>query len=503
VPVLAGRHGLGASSAEMTAAYRAIGGGFDAWGRGAVDTARAFRDSAKMTDYSTRLKDRLATQPDGAELVDLYGEVERLGLVGQDAGMELQHRMERSEWLLGRGLDRMDHMARQMGTAVESVNRYVVGTTAYRLEKRRALKEGKPEAQARTVAKQYAIDTLYSTMGDYSAWNSPPLFNSPVGRMALQFKKYGQKIYQLLAMTAGQMRHSGEWNPEAIKAFGGVLATHALLAGTLGLPLEPIKAAAIIAGLLGGDMEYADVERRWREFLVDHLGADIGEIMARGVPRWAGVDMQRVGLDSLLLPMGEPKSSKAADIGQYVMQIAMGAPMSMVFEYPEAVEKLMKGDIMGGAAQLVPFKGAADALLAMQRLDQGKLTPGKKTAMDPYTPGEAFTRFLGFTPEREAETNDMRSFIQHEKAKRTKTRREEIADYVTAQTADEREAVWERIQDNNDSLPPVARLTLPMLAAAAERRNRERATGREQFGITIGPQERDLLTQAQRYYNVR
>ncbi len=490
MPILGGRHGMGRTIGELNKAYRDIGG-LSAVQAGIHDTGRAFKTDYGLTDYVRRFTDRLRKAPDGKHVVEMLNELHDVGLISRDAGLELGRMANPGGNILGRGLDRADLMARQMGVAIESINRAVTATAAYRLE------YAKTKDHAKAV--DYAIRTVHDTMGDYSGWNSAPAFKHPVGRLALQFKKYAQKTYYLLGKTA---LAAFKGDPEAMKAFAGVMATHALLAGGLGLPLEVIKAGFLAANLLGAtSSSYGDFEQWVRQQAAGMLGAGGGEIATRGLPRYLGVDLSsRVGLENLILPFGDPKSLKTDDLLAYGAKAFAGAPFSMLAEYPHGIQALWKGDVVEAARVLLPIKLFADSMQAYQRATVGKQTPSGRQSLEPYSPGEALTKVLGFTPGREAETGEMRAAIQGDQRKLQSNRTQLISQWVTARPAD-KAAMWRQIQEYNRGLPSSAQITMRQLTDAQQRRTREDQNSDFAHGYKTSKRDR-FLRDEERTYNV-
>src|SRR6185436_362625 len=88
------------------------------------------------------------------------------------------------------------------------------------------------------AAMQYADDINNMTNFNYSEVNAPPVFNHPLMKIPFQFKRFGHGMYQLLGQQIGRAIRNE--NPgdraEALKSLAFLMATHTLMAGTLGLP---------------------------------------------------------------------------------------------------------------------------------------------------------------------------------------------------------------------------------------------------------------------------
>ena len=487
LPTLGGRHGIGRTMAALHRAYSDIGAS-NAVGQGLRDTGRALRQETGFANYTKRFVDRLKDKPDGKHVAELLDRLAEMGVTSRDAGMELGRISNPSSNVAGRALDKADLMARQMGTAIESINRTVTAIAAYRLE----FAKTKDHAKAIDYAERQVIDT----MGDYSGWNAPPVFNHGLGRMALQFKKYAQKTYWLLGKTAGQALRGDK---EAMKAFAGLMATHMAVAGALGLPLEAIKAALLAANLAGvTTTSYDDFERGVRGLATKAVGPSAGQALTRGIPRWLGVDTSsRQGLENLIMPFGFPKSMKQEDLMKYAASAYQGAPLSMLEEYPAGMQALWKGDFAKAAEKLLPIKLVADAAQAYQRATTGKVSASGRQTLSPYTATEAAIKALGFTPGREAEAGEERaatSDAQH----RLKVDRGDFAQRWAKATASEKAAVWRDVLRWNEHHKGDSAVTMKELNAGLERRHKEEQAGRG--SVQISKRDRAELDQRQ-FYN--
>ena len=86
-----------------------------------------------------------------------------------------------------------------------------------------------------------------------------------------------------------------------------MFGTHLAMAGTLGVPLAgtvAFAAKAVAAALGGDDDELFDPNVAWRNCLADNLGNDIGLLVAKGLPAYAGADLsKRMGLGDVASPV--------------------------------------------------------------------------------------------------------------------------------------------------------------------------------------------------------
>ncbi|RJG01992.1 PLxRFG domain-containing protein [Noviherbaspirillum sedimenti] len=173
----------------------------------------------------------------------------------------------------------------------ERFNRQAALLAAYRLAR-----QGGAD-HAGTYAR--AVEDVYASQFDYSAGNRPRIMQGNVARVLLLFKQYAQNMIFTLGHNA-QLAVRGD--RQAAKTFAGLLVTHALAAGALGLPVVgPLLA---LASLLGhDDDEPWDAEVALRNLLAETFGDKTAEVMVHGLSRLTPWDISgRVGLDRLLLP---------------------------------------------------------------------------------------------------------------------------------------------------------------------------------------------------------
>lgn len=496
LPTLAGKYGFVPTMRALNEAYGLIGAK-GMVGAGIRDTGRAatksYVNAEGLTDYMASMKNRLRGAPDGADLSQLLDHLSDVGLLSRDAGMELGRLVEPGATLVGRGLDRADLMARQLGTAIENINRSVTGIAAYKLER--------ASGSSHQKAIEAASEQVHDTMGDYSQWNAAPLFKHPIGRLALQFKKYAQKTYYLLGKQASAaLKGDGPEQIAAMKSFAGLMATHTLTAGVLGLPLEAIKLAMVGAGLAGvTDKKYEDLEQSIRKGGAAVLGKDMGEIMTRGLPRWLGIDLaSRVSLNSLITN-NEPKSMKRDDLMTWLATNFAGAPAGLMLDAVDGFQALSKGDVIEATRLLMPLKIYADSVQAFQMVVNGKKSETGRVLQEPWRIDQGIIKALGFQPGAVAEQQEQSFAIRGDQKAFAKKRQNMVNDWVTATPA-EKSAQWQQIQRWNESQPAPARVTYLELTRAMQRRQTEASKQDYSKGIRTTKRDRHLRSENE-FYN--
>lgn len=492
MPTLSGRFGVGRTFDAMSRAYRDISAA-SIVKQGAKNTANKTRgrDTNSIIDD---IKSRLTSSRERAMLDYL---IER-GSLDPDAGMEIATLVRQRDGVLGKvdtGLSYMDGIARQMPQAIEAINRSVTALAAYRLEMARS---GNHE-----TATRYAQETVNNTQGLYSTTNAPAIFNHPVAKLSLQFKKYSQMMYHLLGSNIGKALRNAEPGDraEALKVLGGLTATHVAMAGALGLPTEPFKYLLMGANAAGlTSTGWNDVEDAVRTKASNYFGKTAGEAITRGLPRLVGIDLSsRVGLDSLMT-FGEPKSNKDTDVKSWLFDTLAGAPAALISDWVKGANQLTSGNFTKAAELLVPNKFAADSIRAYRQLTEGKKTSAGRQTMGNYTPREAVTRALGFTPAREAEDSARRSAFYSDQKRQSGERHELIGAWVSARPAEKQKA-WRAIQKWNAEKAKDAHISMKDLTSAAKRRDTEDRTGTVQGGIRTTKRDKHIFDRTNATYN--
>ena len=139
-----------------------------------------------------------------------------------------------------------------------------LGLAAYRLQYARSVAAGMTEADAAAAARDFAVNALRFTLGDYSVMNRPPVWRSGVQSFLYMYKVFVTTSIQMLSRLprSGQLYMLG-----ALWLMGGLLASPFAedledlidtIAQGLGLPMASVQAelAKIIDGIAPGASPY-------------------------------------------------------------------------------------------------------------------------------------------------------------------------------------------------------------------------------------------------------
>lgn len=229
----------------------------------------------------------------------------------------------------------------------EKFNRQVTFVAAYRL----AREAGTSQQQAY----QDAVQATYDGHFDYSANNRPRVMQGNVARVLLLFKQYGQNMVYTLVRNAQQALAAAkpEDRAAARKALAGLLTTHAMAAGVLGLPMVTTLLAA--ASMLGGDDDEPwDAQVAMQNMLADAFGQKPAEVLSHGLSRLTPWDISgRVGLNQLILPDVQ-EGLEGQRLGESAMAAALGPVAGIGINALKGLQEMSEGRYQRGLETMAP-----------------------------------------------------------------------------------------------------------------------------------------------------
>ena len=486
MPYLSGRHGVSRTVMAMGRAYSDISA-LTVVRQGIAETGRRLKGSTKADNFIEDIKARLKS-PDEQALIDHLVEV---GVVDPSAGMEIRELTKDTSGVGGKvdaGLGYLEGVTREMPRAIESINRVVTALAAYRLERSRDASHEK--------AIQYAQDAVNNTQFNYSPTNAPAVFNHPLAKIALQFKKYGQGMYQLIGSQIGRAYRNASPGDraEAVKSLIMLAGTHMAIAGALGLPTEPFKYLVMGTGLVTGKT-WNDVEDKVRHAAADVFGKTGGEVFSRGLPRLLNLDLSRMGLDSVT-SFGESRSQKESDVKTWLFDSLSGPVVALGGDWIKGVNNIANGNFEKAAEQLIPLKAASDSLRAYRQATEGKKSASGKQTMTPYNTQETVQRALGFGSGREAESGAANSAYYRQSAA-AKEERSSLMNAWTYAKPDGKTKAFAAITKWNQSQPDESKIKMKELTDKLRRD--EKAATTAVRGITANKRDKRFLAEGEIY----
>lgn len=383
--------------------------------------------------------------------------------------------------------------------AVDVANKTAIAKAAYDLELRRS---GNHETAAR-----YAVDTARQTMPNYNLANKARISTTqgPLGGFAgplTQFKQYGIHMYSMMANLVHTWQHGAKSaeRREARRAFAGVLATHAMMAGALTLIGDPLRWIGGAYDFITGADKPHDYENDVRGWISDAFGPELGEIIARGVPHAAGIDIhRRVGLNNLLEPP-ELKSFDKAGFAEAVAAAMTGAAGEDATVMAGGMSKMLHGDLLGGLKDLVP-RVIRDPMKAIDLANKGVTDSRGKTilAPDKISAGNVAAQAVGFQPARVSEFREGRFALMQARDEARSQRSSLINNWLSADP-DDRAPVMTDIRHFNQahSGQPI---TISQLLQAQQRQRKAAQQPANTFGLKMTPAQTKNLSPLGRFAN--
>jgi hypothetical protein len=502
---------------EMANTYRLINPFMMAL-RGALDAGKAFIGrTGGLTDYAPIFDKAIGKQRNAPQLSDFVHQASELGLFETTASVEYQRALYGiSTSLLQRATDWATNVFMAANAAVENMNRFVTGITAYNLEikKLQREKQGDPE-NWHQQAVDYAIDVMYKSAGDYRNWNKPSLFNKgPVLRLASQYKLYPQRVIaSFIESAVGTFKgETKEARMEHFRRLAGLTGVTIGAAGVLGLPTEILK-APLNALYLAGVTNYTadDAENKFRQLMATHFGP-IGQVISDGVSRLGPVDIGgRVGLSNTLF-FSSPTSRKPRDIMGAAVGVIFGSGGNMMQDTIKGVQFMVQGLqamndgayaegrqlLLKGARWTVNVRALADSLDAATS-GEATVTPSGRVIRPPMSTQERIIRATGFQPTSATMQREHHDLIKGMADRYTAERTRLVQEWAGATSA-ERMMIQKRIDAFNRQYPlETQRITRDVLLKAVGVRAKGQKQPQEEMGLPLSKQTRPFLREEPAY----
>ncbi|HGO7127774.1 TPA: PLxRFG domain-containing protein [Neisseria meningitidis] len=304
-------------------------------------------------------------------VIDLSQAHDLAGVANGDpglAGSAWQKVMDKASWLFHH---------------TEKFNRQVTFVAAYRLAKRAG-------ADSDTAFEQ-AKKATYDGHFDYAAQNRPRFMMGNVAKVVFLFKQYSQNILYALGRNA-YLAFKGD--KEARKTLAGLLVSHAMASGILGLPF--VSTLLAVASMLGSDDDDPwNAEAALRNMLADTFGDKAGEVMAKGFSRLTPLDVSgRLGLNQLIFPdiqdgLAGKKWAESLVVG------STGAVVGAGIGAADGVQKILDGRYMEGLESMLPV-AIRNPLKAVRYATDGQVDKSGITVKDDFNLFELAGQAAGF-----------------------------------------------------------------------------------------------------------
>jgi hypothetical protein len=272
----------------------------------------------------------------------------------------------------------------------ERFNRQVTFVASYRLAR---------EAKAdHATAYAEATKATYDGHFDYGASNRPRVMQGNAAKVILLFKQYAQNMIYTLTRQAHQAMkaETPAARAEARRALGGLLVSHAMAAGALGLPLVGLLLSA--ASVLGGDDDEPwDAKVALQNMLADAFGQKTAEVLAHGLSRLTPWDISsRVGLNQLLLP-DVHEGLEGARLAESWVTSALGPVVGIGVNAAKGLQDMADGRYVKGLEAMMPA-ALRGPLKAYRYGTEGNIDKSGIAINDEISAAGVAGQALGFSP---------------------------------------------------------------------------------------------------------
>lgn len=460
LPYMLGRHkDIGATGKALTDAYASIAPAFTkekVWNNVNFEALLSPENGNLTADEKQMLRDLLNKQQLD---IGMATELGRFSIEGRGK--------------LREGARRIDESLSHFMQKAEALNRISTALAAYRLE----IAKGSKHAEASA----YASEVIYNTHGDYSAWNAPRAFNTNLGKVALQFRKF--QLIQI-SLLAKLWKNSFGDAPRAEKEAARRALMYTLGSAFVfgGMRAMPIPAA--VGWILSKAFSEADEppEYMLRQAIGDNAIADV---LVGGIPAAFGVNTSMVGLGNTfaVLPFTDINLTNRQGVAQTTYALFGGPVGGLGYKVSDGAAKMLNGEYWQGVESLMP-RGFGAAMKAIRMGTEGVTQADGDVTMRPddYNLGQLALQLVGLTPEVEVRRmfNQRTAFAVQESLRSQEQNIKKA--YRDAIKARDQEAItaarqdWRDYNDRRVKLGFAAKPMKTLLEAPKEQGKRESAT---------------------------
>jgi len=266
------------------------------------------------------------------------------------------------------------------------------------------------------AAFEQATKATYDGHFDYGAANRPRVMQGNAAKVLLLFKQYGQNMVYTLSRNAYQsIKGTDAEKTEARKALAGLLTSHAMAAGVLGLPMVTTLLAA--ASMIGGDDDEPwDAKVALQNMLADTFGQKTAEVLAHGLSRLTPWDISgRVGLDRLIFPDVQ-EGLEGQRLAESAMAAALGPVAGIGVNVLKGAQHMSEGRYALGLEAMMPavLRGPVKAI---RYANEGVQDKSGISILDEVGPAAVAGQALGFSPSQARNAQEGKSAVMaHDRA---------------------------------------------------------------------------------------
>lgn len=367
----------------------------------------------------------------------------------------------------------------------ERFNREITFVAAYRLAKKAGAKHD--------GAFEQAMKATYDGHFDYSSGNRPRIMQGNVAKVILLFKQFGQNMLYTMIRSLHQSfkAETPAARREARRALGGIMASHAVFAGTMGLPL-----IGTILGLMsffgGSDDEPWDAETALKNNLSDVLGVTATDVLMNGVSRLTPWDISsRVSIDNLIIPQTR-EGLEGESQAQAVMTAAIGPIGGIFVNILKGFQEISEGHGMRGIETMSPtfMRGP---LRAIRFADEGAQDKTGVSITEEVGMSGVIGQALGFAPSEVRLATEGRSAVYKLQKQLDARRSSLMMKFARAKMQDDQEGMneaWTEIESFNQANPE---RRINRIQAMQSYRKRQKRIDDAEHGMVVSRNKRDDL----------
>lgn len=414
-----------------------------------------------------------------------FDEAVRSGVVDVTMAHDLAGIAQGEDQKVTNSMRRTMRWASWMFHHAEKFNRQVTFVAAYRLARETG-------ADSKSAYSQ-AVQATYDGHFDYSANNRPRFMQGNWQKVLLLFKQYSQNMVYTFVRNAQQSLKGAtpEVRAEARKALAGLLTSHAMAAGVLGLPMVTTLLAA--ASMLGSDDDEPwDAQVALQNMLADAFGQKPAEVLSHGLSRLTPWDISgRVGLDKLIFPDLQ-EGLEGQRLGEAAMTAALGPVAAIAVNGLKGLQDMSHGQYLRGLESMMPtvLRGP---LKAWRYSTEGVKDKSGIVIQDQVDAAALLGQAAGFSPSETRNAFEGKAaVVSHDRAlmARRRTLVEQFAMAAMAKDEEGKTEVRAAIAKFNDKNPE--RRILPMQLAQSVR-NREKRIREAEDGVYLPRKRREML----------
>ena len=453
LPIMTEHHNYLKAATALSKAYTDVGALFaKEKANGDIDFSKFPADVRKMLEV---LSDR------GRIQISMDAELGRVQLT--------------STGVASKAWNKVDNIIRSASEKLEAINRVTTAMAAYRME---LAKTGNVN-----TAIDYADRIIERTHGDYTSINAPRAFNTNLGKVALQFRKF--QLIQgtlLVSLVKNSVKgESAEVRAGARKALAFTLGHTAVMAGAVGLP-----GFALLSFLLSNlgrlwqepEDEPFDLENTLRDMIGDE---DLSNLLLRGAPNLAGIDLSaKLGMGNVfsIVPYSDVELSRKG-FNEIAVGLLLGASGAVGTKVFDGLGQIAKGEYYRGIETLMPT-GIANGMKAYRESESGvtKRNGDITLPADEIDALDTFATAIGLTTTKKAlqSQRSERKYQteQHFNEQGDRIRNEFLQAKKNGESTEEAIDKWKRLQNKRVEMGFKRQGIDALFKAAQQQRSREK-----------------------------